>query len=131
MNGLRIFVTEDFHDFMTDSKLSEKDILKSAHELANGLFDADLSGNIYKKRIAPTGRSKSGFGRALIAFRFDERIFFMAGWEKKNVPKSAREISEPALRVFKSLARELLNISDMQLSKDLNLGLIIEVKQHD
>ncbi len=131
MNGLRIFVTEDFHDFMTDSKLSEKDILKSAHELANGLFDADFSGNIYKKRIAPTGRSKSGFGRALIAFRFDERIFFMAGWEKKNVPKSGREISEPALRVFKSLARELLNISDMQLSKDLNLGLIIEVKQHD
>ncbi|RYJ17087.1 hypothetical protein C5Y41_07480 [Rahnella variigena] len=61
MNGLRIFVTEDFHDFMTDSKLSEKDILKSAHELA----------------------------------------------------------------------RELLNISDMQLSKDLSLGLIIEVKQHD
>ncbi len=131
MNGLRIFVTEDFHDFMTDSKLSEKDILKSAHELANGLFDADLSGNIYKKRIAPTGRSKSGFGRALIAFRFDERIFFMAGWEKKNVPKSGREISEPALRVFKSLGRELLNISDMQLSKDLSLGLIIEVKQHD
>ncbi|MGG8470728.1 type II toxin-antitoxin system RelE/ParE family toxin [Rahnella sp. PAMC25617] len=131
MNGLRIFVTEDFHDFMTDSKLSEKDILKSAHELANGLFDADLSGNIYKKRTAPTGRSKSGFGRALIAFRFDERIFFMAGWEKKNVPKSGREISEPALRVFKSLARELLNISDMQLSKDLSLGLIIEVKQHD
>jgi len=131
MNDLRIFVTEDFHDFMTDSKLSEKDILKSAHELANGLFDADLSGNIYKKRIAPTGRSKSGFGRALIAFRFDERIFFMAGWEKKNVPKSGREISEPALRVFKSLARELLNISDMQLSKDLSLGLIIEVKQHD
>ncbi|TCQ90478.1 MULTISPECIES: type II toxin-antitoxin system RelE/ParE family toxin [Rahnella] len=131
MNGLRIFVTEDFHDFMTDSKLWEKDILKSAHELANGLFDADFSGNIYKKRIAPTGRSKSGFGRALIAFRFDERIFFMAGWEKKNVPKSGREISEPALRVFKSLARELLNISDMQLSKDLNLGLIIEVKQHD
>lgn len=131
MNCLRIFVTEDFHDFMTASKLSEKDILKSAHELANGLFDADLSGNIYKKRIAPTGRSKSGFGRALIAFRFDERIFFMAGWEKKNVPKSGREISEPALRVFKSLARELLNISDMQLSKDLSLGLIIEVKQHD
>lgn len=131
MNDLRIFVTEDFHDFMTDSKLSEKDILKSAHELANGLFDADLSGNIYKKRMAPTGRSKSGFGRALIAFRFDERIFFMAGWEKKNVPKSGREISEPALRVFKSLARELLNISDMQLSKDLSLGLIIEVKQHD
>ena len=61
MNCLRIFVTEDFHDFMTASKLSEKDILKSAHELA----------------------------------------------------------------------RELLNISDMQLSKDLNLGLIIEVKQHD
>ena len=53
MNGLRIFVTEDFHDFMTASKLSEKDILKSAHELANGLFDADLSGNVYKKRIAP------------------------------------------------------------------------------
>jgi hypothetical protein len=53
MNCLRIFVTEDFHDFMTASKLSEKDILKSAHELANGLFDADLSGNVYKKRIAP------------------------------------------------------------------------------
>lgn len=75
---LRIFVTEDFHDFMKVSKLSEKDIVKSAHELANGLYDADLSGNVYKKRIAPSGRSKSGFGRALIAFRFKDKIFFMA-----------------------------------------------------
>lgn len=46
---LRIFVTEDFHDFMKASKLSEKDVVKSANELANGLYDADLSGNVFKK----------------------------------------------------------------------------------
>ncbi|MFD3239090.1 type II toxin-antitoxin system RelE/ParE family toxin [Rahnella perminowiae] len=80
MNCLRIFVTEDFHDFMTASKLSEQVIVTSAHKLANGLFDADLSGNVYKKRIAPTGRSKSGFGRAIVAFRLEEKIFLsMAG----------------------------------------------------
>ncbi|AVF35615.1 type II toxin-antitoxin system RelE/ParE family toxin [Rahnella sikkimica] len=127
---LRIFVTEDFHDFMKASKLSEKDVAKSANELANGLYDADLSGNVFKKRIAPSGRSKSGFGRAVIAFRFEEKIFFMAGWEKKNVHKSGPEISPGALKIFKSLAQVLLDIPDTQLNKDLSLGLITEVKPH-
>lgn len=88
MNCLRIFVTEDFHDFMTASKLSEQVILTSAHKLANGLFDADLSGNVYKKRIAPTGRSKSRFGWAI--------------------------------------AKDLLNVTELQLETELRTGLIKE-----
>lgn len=46
------------------------------------------------------------------------------------MPKSGPEISRDALRVFKSLTLALLNIPDTQLNKDLNLGLIIEVKEY-
>lgn len=127
MNDLRIFVTEDFHDFMTDSKLSEKDILKSAHELANGLFDADLSGNIYKKRIAPTGRSKSGFGRAIVAFRFEDKIFYIDGWLKHSVRKSGHEIPDKLLSLYKAVAKDLLNFTEQQLEIELRTGLIKEV----
>lgn len=130
MEDFRIFITDDFHDFMKVSKLSEQDIVKSATELANGLYDADLSGCVYKKRIAPPGRSKSSFGRAIVAFRFDDKIFFIDGWEKKNVAKSGPEISPSSLILFKALAKELLNAPDKQLNKDLGLGLIIEVKRH-
>ncbi|MGG5214677.1 type II toxin-antitoxin system RelE/ParE family toxin [Rahnella variigena] len=127
MNDLRIFVTEDFHDFMTDSKLSEKDILKSAHELANGLFDADLSGNIYKKRIAPTGRSKSGFGRAIVAFRFEDKIFYIDGWLKHSVRKNGHEIPDKLLSLYKAVAKDLLNFTEQQLEIELRTGLIKEV----
>ncbi|MBF7954645.1 MULTISPECIES: type II toxin-antitoxin system RelE/ParE family toxin [Rahnella] len=127
MNCLRIFVTEDFHDFMNASKLSEKDILKSAHELANGLFDADLSGNVYKKRIAPSGRSKSGFGRAVIAFRFEDKIFYIDGWLKNSVRKKGNEIPDKLLSLYKAIARDLLNFTELQLETELRNGLIKEV----
>lgn len=124
---LRIFVTEDFHDFMKASKLSEQDVVKSANELANGLYDADLSGNVFKKRIAPSGRSKSGFGRAVVAFRFAGNIFFVDGWLKKNVRKSGHEIPEKLLIVYKAVARDLLSFTAQQLEIEIRSGIIKEV----
>lgn len=65
---LRIFVTEDFHDFMKASKLSEKDVVKSANELANGLYDADLSGNVFKKQLPHQADRSQVLGVRLLPF---------------------------------------------------------------
>ncbi|HGM5485051.1 TPA: type II toxin-antitoxin system RelE/ParE family toxin [Serratia marcescens] len=42
------------------------------------LYDANLGGCVYKKRIARAGAGKRGGYRVLIVFRDEERLFFYA-----------------------------------------------------
>ncbi|WP_387462747.1 type II toxin-antitoxin system RelE/ParE family toxin [Photorhabdus sp. RM323S] len=49
---MRIFATDDFSVFIEDNLLTNKDICQSAREIIGGLVDANLGGNLFKKRIA-------------------------------------------------------------------------------
>ena len=46
-------------------------------EVAAGLVDANLGGNIYKKRLPMSGRGKSGGARVLIATKLAEALLDM------------------------------------------------------
>ncbi|MCJ8269958.1 MAG: type II toxin-antitoxin system RelE/ParE family toxin [Psychrosphaera sp.] len=124
---MRIFVTDDFADFMKVAGLSDQDIKKSANEVNNGLFDADLGG-VIKKRIAPKGMSKREASRSIIAFRMDDKIFFVDGWRKADVPKKGKEIPDKLLETYRLLGRCLLSASDKQIQIDITQGLLIEIE---
>jgi hypothetical protein len=47
-------------------------------DLENGLWDADLGGGVYKKRLARAGAGKSGGYRTIVFFKSGERAFFQS-----------------------------------------------------
>ncbi|NQZ10604.1 MAG: type II toxin-antitoxin system RelE/ParE family toxin [Algicola sp.] len=124
---MKIFVTDDFADFMKIAGLSDQDIKKSANEVNNGLFDADLGG-VIKKRIAPKGMSKRDASRSIIAFRKDDKVFFVDGWRKSDVPKKGKEIPDKLLETYRLLGRCLLSASSKQIQIDIIQGLLIEIE---
>ena len=124
---MKIFVTDDFADFMKIAGLSNQDIKKSANEVNNGLFDADLGG-VIKKRIAPKGMSKRDASRSIIAFRKDDKVFFVDGWRKSDVPKKGKEIPDNLLETYRLLGRCLLSASSIQIQIDIIQGLLIEIE---
>lgn len=124
---MRIFITDDFEDFMKKGRLSDADIVKSAIEVNDGLVDADLGG-VLKKRIAPKGVSKRDASRSIIALKRGDKLFFIDGWRKSDVPKKGKEIPDKLLEMYRLLGKSLLDASDKQLSINIQEGLLREVK---
>ncbi|SEQ75490.1 RelE toxin of RelE / RelB toxin-antitoxin system [Amphritea atlantica] len=78
---MKIYVTDDFDDFMVKAQLDDKIVLKVANELNNGLHDGDLDmGRLFKKRIPSPRQSKRDSNRSVVAIRKDNLLFLlMAG----------------------------------------------------
>ena len=76
----RILKTRTFNCWLRKTLLSNTALLKAIAEMERGLVDADLGGNVYKKRVALPGRGKSGSTRTLIATIREDRWIFMYGF---------------------------------------------------
>jgi hypothetical protein len=96
---------------MRKTELNNRILLKAVDEMERGLIDADLGGNVYKKRIAVPGRGKRGGTRTLIATNKATRWIFLNGFEKNEKDN----ITQNELSVWKMVAKDLLECSDMVL----------------
>jgi hypothetical protein len=103
--------------------LKDAALCNAVREMANGLCEADLGGNLLKRRIARPGQGKSGGFRTLVATNKGSLWFFVYGFaknERSNIDKD----EEAAL---KKLAATLLAMPLSTLSKALKVDELIEV----
>ena len=91
------------------------------------MIDADLGGNVYKKRVALHGRGKRGGARTILAYKTAEKVFFIFGFAKNE--KSTIEYED--LKIAKCLTKELLGYSDQILDKLVQQRVLIEVVTHE
>jgi len=104
----RVFKTRYFFRWMRKTKLTDKALCAAVVEMEAGLFDADLGGDILKKRVALPGRGKSGSTRTLVATNKNNRWFFVFGFEKSdraNINKKELEALQVVLRICLNLTR--------------------------
>ena len=121
---MRIFITRAFSRMDVAGKLSDADLIETVTEMNCGLLGVNLGGQVYKKRVALAGRGKRGGARTLVAFKSDDRAFFMYGFSK-NQRSNIRTKEKKALRL---MARELLGYSDKQVSQALKHSALIEIE---
>lgn len=121
---MQIFKHRKFHQWAMDVKLKDSDLKRSIEELDNGLYDANLGGNLYKKRIAINSRGKSAGFRTLVVFRKLDRAFFVYGYAKnKRANITPKEQSS-----YKKLAGDLLSLNIIAVKKLLKSEILVEVK---
>ena len=119
----RIWKTRVFCRWMRKAELDDQILLKAIKEMERGLIEADLGGNIYKKRIALSGRGKRGSTRTLIATNRATRWIFLTGFEKNE----RDNITHNELSVWKMIAKDLLECSDMVLNTLQSDGELEEI----
>ena len=122
----RILKTRTFNRWLRKTLLSDTALLKAIDEMERGLVDADLGGNVYKKRVALPGRGKSGSARTLIATNREDRWNFMFGFEKND----KENITQPELAYLQSVAQIFLGYSNDELQLAIAKGEFLEV-HHD
>jgi hypothetical protein len=120
---MRTFKLARFTRFAAKEGIVDEELKDIVNQLEAGQADADLSGDVYKVRIARPGAGKSGGYRVIVFFRSGDKSFFQYGFAK-----SARDnIDEKELRVFKQTARYLLALNDKQLDGLVKTGKYTEI----
>ena len=119
----RILKTRTFNRWLRKTLLTDTALLKTIDEMEQGLVDADLGGNIYKKRVALPGRGKSGSTRTLIATNRQNRWFFMFGFEKND----KENITQAELAYLQEVAQIFLGYSNDELQLAIDKGEFLEV----
>ncbi len=97
---MRIFKSNAFNKWATKERLSDNALRAAVVEIERGL----MGGHVFKKRVAVDGRGKSGGVRTLLAYRANNKAFFVYGFAKN----ARANISEDELKALKNLAKELL-----------------------
>jgi hypothetical protein len=125
--GMLIFKTKWFHKWAAREGISDRILENAITEMNQGLIDANLGGNVYKKRIGLSGRGKSSSIRTLLAFEEGERAFFIYGFAKNE----RDNINEQELKALKVYARELLGYSNVALEKAIKTKILIKVNSNE
>ena len=119
----RILKTRTFNRWLRKTLLTDSALLKAIDEMEQGLVDADLGGNVYKKRVALPGRGKCGSTRTLIATNRQDRWFFMFGFEKND----KENITQAELAYLQEVAQIFLGYSNDELQLAIDKGEFLEV----
>ena len=121
---MRVFKNKVFNKWAAKEGLNDAALLAAIDEIERGLIDADLGGQVLKKRVAISGRGKSGGVRTLLAYKVGDKAFFVYGFAKN----ARANISSEELKALKHLAKELLSYSDKALAEAIKHGVLIEVE---
>jgi len=118
-----IYKTRLFARWARKEGLSDEALCQAVGEMFRGLFDTNLGGNLFKKRIARSGRGKRGGFRTIVATNLESRWLFVYGFAK-NQRDNIEEDEEVAL---KKLAATLLKMSPEAVAKAIDADELIEV----
>ena len=105
---MKIFKYRTFEKWAKKHGLSDEDLKKATLEIENGLIDANLGGNVYKKRISRQGQGKRRAYRTLLLMKRGDKVIFAHGFAKGEQDN----ISKTELEGFKIMAEAFLNLTD-------------------
>ncbi len=98
-------------------------LLDAVREMNAGLYDANLGGSVYKKRVPLENKGKSGGARTLIAFKVNNKAFFIYSFAKSK----RDNVNEKELKALKKLAKIYLRLTDKEITEAVRLGSLIKV----
>ncbi len=124
---MRTYKTQWFQRWAANEGLADGALASAVREIVAGLIDGDLGGHVVKKRVGLQGRGKRGGVRTLLAFRREDRAFFIYGFAKNE----RANISQKELKALRMLAAELLSYGTEELAKAVRVAELIELEVRD
>jgi hypothetical protein len=120
---VRVFKNTWFARYADKEGISDSELKEAVNQLEAGQADANLGGDVYKVRVARTGKGKSGGYRVIVLFRSKERTFYVYGFAKSK----RDNISEKELRNMKRAAKKYFFMTSDQINERVKNGQLIEL----
>ncbi len=121
---MKELTTKQFAKWASKQEIPETELATALAEVQAGIFEANLGGHIYKKRIHFEGKGKSAGGRTIICYKKEDRAIFIHGFAKNE----KANLSKKELHAFKEFSKILLGLSPEGIALAIENGDFIEVK---
>jgi hypothetical protein len=120
---MKVYQTKWFERWARKQGLRETDLCNAVKKMASGLYEADLGGGLFKKRIARAGQGKRSGFRTLLATNLGDRWFFVYGF-----PKNERSnIDKDEEKALKRLSSHLLSLNPSEINQAQRSQELVEV----
>ncbi len=120
------YKNKEFHRWAKKEGLNDTQLLAALDEMERGLVEADLRGNVFKKRVS-LGQGNSGGARTLLVYKKGDRSFFIVGFSKN----ARANIKDNELKSLKLYAKLLLSYDEKELKKAIKEKALIPVEAND
>jgi hypothetical protein len=117
-------MTKQFSKWASKQNIPENELVTAISEVQDGIFEANLGGYLYKKRIRFKGQGKSGSARTVVCHKKDDRSIFIHGFAKNE--KDNLAIKE--FHAFKEFSKILLNLPLESIWVAIENGDFVEVR---
>jgi hypothetical protein len=120
---MSIYKTRLFSRWARKQGLQDSVLCQAVREIRCGLYEADLGGNLLKKRIARPGQGKSAGYRTIVATCVGGRCFFLYGFAKNE----QSDIDDDEQVALKAWAKTLLAMPPPALAEAEEAGEVMKV----
>jgi hypothetical protein len=123
----RILKTRLFMRWMRKTALSDAALEQTVVEMRQGLVDAELGGNLFKKRVPLPHRGKRGSVRTIIATNIRTRWIFVFGFEKNE----RDAINKQELELLQRYAKALLTCDEATIDSLIERSDLGEIRHEE
>jgi len=120
---VEIYKIPAFDEWTKEYNVSDETLFDAIREMNSGLYDANLGGSVYKKRVPLANKGKSGGARTIIAFKVNNKAFFIYSFAKSK----QENVNEKELKALKKLAKVYFWLTDTEIIEAIRLGNLIRV----
>lgn len=124
---MRIFKTKWVARFVRRERIDDASLKEAIERAERGIIDADLGGGLIKQRVARPGQGRSGGFRMIVAYRTEERAFFLYGFAKNE----RENIDDDELQTLRDTAAEFLANDDPALDEAVSIGKLQEIENDE
>src|SRR5438132_8712333 len=121
---MRILKNKLFDQWAQKLRITDSILVEAVNDLEKRLYEANLGGHIYKKRIAVGSKGKSSGVRTIVAFKFNDKAFFIYGFAKNKKSNISKKEEEG----LKALAKFYFSLNEKQINHSVKEGKLVEVK---
>jgi len=121
---MRIFKTKGVGRFVRRERIADASLKGAIERAERGIIDADLGGNLIKQRVARSGEGRSGGYRMVVAYRTQERSFFLYGFAKND----RDNIEDDELQALRIIGANWLAASDEVVAQAIDAGDLQEIE---
>ena len=121
---MRIFKTKWVARYVKRERISDSGLNEAIERAERGIVDANLGDGLIKQRVARPGQGRSGGFRMFVAYRTEERAFFLYAFAKNE----RENIEDSELQTLRDIGNELLAHGDSVLDEAVRNGKLLEIE---
>jgi hypothetical protein len=111
--SMKVYLLDIFSKDIKKENISNIELIATAKEVVEGLYDAKLGHNFYKKRIALNNQGKRSSARTIVTIVINNSVIFLHYFkknEKSNIKKSHQADLKKISIAFQSLDENSINV---------------------